>query len=162
LDKLKAKIFEAQEKGDIAALYVLEKEAHELFDEETIIMYYSNILELALENLTNTLESAQKFDITDVQDFSTLRALYEYAMEHYAEKQFSDASALFEILAGLSDDTMFSNAMNLHMGAASQKIILDDFLETIADLDATERVGTFYISTFKDSAQKMLNSLKEN
>ncbi len=161
-NKLKEKIFKAQESGDIAGLYVLEKEAHEHFDEETIIMYYSNILELALENLTNGLESAKKFDMSDVQDFSTLRALYEYAMEHYSEKQFNDASALFEILSGLSSDEQFSNSMKMHMGASSQNIEIEDFLETIADIETTERVGSFYISSFTESAQKMLNNLNEN
>ena len=158
VDALKAKILAGVDAGDIAALYVLESQAQELFDEETLIMYYSNILELALENLTNGLEVMKRFDITDVQDFSTLRALYEYAMEHYAQHQLSDAAALFEILSGLSNDERFSSAMKVHMQASNAKMDLDDFLEQVADLEATQQFGSFYISSFNESAQKMLNS----
>ena len=160
VDALKQKILEGVDAGDIAALYILEAEAQELFDEETLIMYYSNILELALENLTNGLEVMKRFDIVDVQDFSTLRALYEYAMEHYAQHQLSDASALFEILSGLSEDEKFSSAMKVHMQACNAKISLDDFLERVADLDATQDFGSFYICAFNESEQKMLDTPK--
>jgi hypothetical protein len=158
---LKEKVLKAQEKGDIAALYVLEQEAHETFDEETLIAYYANILELALENLTNALENARKMDISDVQDFATLRALYEYAIEHYSAGQAEDAAALFEILSGLCDDPAFSGAMKMHQDAASSGLGLDDFIEKIADVDATQKAGTFYISTFTEKARDLLDKAKE-
>ena len=113
-EALKEKILKAQEAADIAGLYVLENEANELFDEQTLVAYYANILELALENLTDALGSARKMDMTDVRDFATLRALYEYAIEHYSAGKASDAAALFEILAGLSNDEGFSNARGQH------------------------------------------------
>jgi len=149
VDKLKEKILKAQEKADIAALYVLEQEAHELLDEETLSRYYANILELALERLTDTLEGLKKLKIDEVQDYATLRALYEYALEFYSAAKESDAAALFEILSGLCDDTTFQNAMKVHAKSANEKITFESFLERIADLDATEQAGTFYISTFK-------------
>jgi hypothetical protein len=158
---LKEKVLKAQEKGDIAALYVLEKEAHETFDEETLIAYYANILELALERLTDALESARKMDIAEVQDFATLRALYEYAIEHYSAGKAEDAAALFEILSGLCDDPTFSDAMKMHLAAASSGLSLDDFIEKIADVDATQRAGTFYISTFAKKAQELLDNAKQ-
>lgn len=161
MNELKEKVLKAQEEGDIAALYVLEKEAHERFDEQTLIAYYANILELALENLTDALESGRKMDITEVQDFATLRALYEYAVEHYSAGKAEDAAALFEILSGLCDDPMFSSAMKMHQGAASSGLSLDDFIEKIADVDATQTAGTFYISTFTKEAQDLLDHAKQ-
>ncbi len=74
MKELKEKILKAYKGGDIALLYVLESQAQEKFDEETLIAFYSNILELALERLTDTLESASKLNIEDVQDFATLKA----------------------------------------------------------------------------------------
>jgi len=153
MEELKEKIFKAQEAGDIASLYVLEAEAHETLDEQTLIAYYANILELALENLTNALESARQFDINEVQDFATLRALYEYAIEHYSAGKANDASALFEILSGLSSDKAFSSAMKIHHVSADKNVSLDDFINKIADIDATQAAGTFYISAFKESAE---------
>ena len=157
-EQLKEKILEAQKAADIASLYVLENQAHELFDEETLHGYYANILDLALEKLTDTLEAHRTMDMSEVQDFATLRALYEYAMEHYSVGKANDAAALFEVLAGLSNDKKFSDAMKLHQGAASQNLSLDDFLEKIADLQATEDAATFYVSRFTKEAQTLLDN----
>ena len=159
-EELKAKILEAQKKEDIASLYVLEQQAHELFDEETLHGYYANILDLALEKLTNTLESHRRMEMNEVQDFATLRALYEYAMEHYSAGSPSDAAALFEVLAGLSNDTKFCDAMKVHQAAALENLSLDDFLEKLADLQETENAGTFYVSRFTKEAQELLDTDK--
>ena len=153
---LKAKVLKAQQNSDIASLYVLEQEAHDTFDEETLRGFYANILDLALEKLTDTLEAHRVMDMSEVQDFATLRALYEYAIEHYSAGKINDASALFEVLGGLSNDKQFSDALNLHKIASSKNLTLDDFIENIADIDATQSAGTFYISCFKKEAQKLL------
>jgi len=151
-EKLKEKILKAQSEGDIASLYVLEQEAHDSFDEATLSGYYANILDLALERLTDTLESARKMDMNEVQDFATVRALYEYAVEHYSAGKPEDAAALFEVLSGLSDDAKFSKAMALHMRHAREGMPLETFINTVADIDATQAAGTFYISVFRDDA----------
>lgn len=160
VEELKAKILKAQEDSDIASLYVLEKEAHDVFDEETLHGFYANILDLALEKLTDTLESHRKMNMKEVQDFATTRALYEYAMEHYSAGQIKDASALFEVLSGMTDDDKFSWSLKLHWMASAENITLDDFLSNIADMEVTEAAGTFYISGFKKEAQKLLDNAK--
>jgi len=157
IDELKEKVLKAQTDNDIASLYVLETQAHEIFDEDTIQGFYANILDMALENLTNTLESARKMDINEVQDFATLRALYEYAIEHYSAGDIQDASALFEVLGGLTNDNKFSNALKFHTIASKENISLDDFIDNIADIEATQKAGTFYISEFTNEAQKLLD-----
>jgi hypothetical protein len=157
VENLKAEILKAQQNGDIASLYVLEQQAHDTLDEETIHGFYANILDLALERLTDTLESHRVMDMNEVQDFATLRALYEYAIEHYSAGKLSDASALFEVLSGLSNDKKFSLALKFHWIASKENLSLDDFLSKIADIDATQNAGTFYISCFKEEAQKLLN-----
>jgi len=157
VEELKAKVLKSQESSDIASLYVLEQEAHETFDEDTLQGFYANILDMALEKLTDTLESHRKMDMNEVQDFATLRALYEYAIENYSANQISDASALFEVLGGLSDDKKFSEALMFHSIASAENLSLDDFIEKIADIEATQKAGTFYISCFTKEAQKLLD-----
>ena len=152
-ETLKEKVLKAQAEGSIAGLYVLEGEAQETLTEESdLIALYANILDLALENLTNTLEAARTMDISEVEDFATLRALYEYAMEHYSAGKLTDASALFEILAGLTKDELFIKAMNAHKIGTDAGINLDMFIATIGDVDATHKAGNFYISHFKPEA----------
>jgi len=156
--ELKVKVLEAQKNSDIASLYVLEQEAHETFDEATLQGFYANILDLALEKLTDTLESHRKMDMSEVQDFATTRALYEYAMEHYSAGQVKDASALFEVLSGMTNDDKFSWSLKLHWLASAENITLDDFMSSMADIEVTEANKTFYISGFKKEAQKLLDN----
>lgn len=149
MNELKDKIYQAQSEGDIASLYVLESQAHESFDEDTLMAYYANILDLALERLTNALENLEKLDMNEVQDFATLRALYEYAIEHYSAGSATDASALFEVLSGISNDEAFSEAMKVHRAGCDGRIPFDDFIDEYVDMAATQNGGKFYISTFK-------------
>jgi len=159
-EDLKQKVLEAHEQADVAGLYVLEKEAHELFDEETLHGFYSNILDLALEKLTETLEAHRHMDMNDVQDFATTRALYEYAIEHYSAGDAKDAAALFEVLAGLTNHEAFSASLKFHWIAAAEGISLEDFIEKIADIETTQMAGTFYISSFTKKAQDLLETSK--
>ncbi len=162
VEVLKTKVLEAQQNSDIASLYVLEQQAHEVFDEDTLQGFYANILDLALEKLTDTLEAHRVMDMNEVQDFATIRALYEYAIEHYSAGQIKDASALFEVLSGLSNDEKFSSALKFHWIASKENLSLDDFISNIADIDATENAGTFYISCFNKEAQKLLDKSQIN
>jgi len=148
-EALKEKIFQAQSEGDIASLYVLEAQVHENFDEDTLMAFYANILDLALERLTNTLENMERLDMNEVQDFATLRALYEYAIEHYSAGSATDASALFEVLGGISNDEAFSEAMSVHRAGCDAQIPFDDFIDEYVDMNATQNGGKFYISFFK-------------
>ncbi len=158
--EIKERIHKAQESGDIASLYVLEQSAQESFDEESLAEFYTYILDMALEKLTEILESHRKMDLNEVQDFATARALYEYAMEHYSADQKSDASALFEVLSGISSDERFSLALKFHWIAADEGMSLDDFLSNMADLEETQKNGTFYISAFTKEAQSLLETIE--
>jgi len=161
VEVLKEKVLEAQKNADIATLYILQDEAQETFDEDTLSGFFANILDLALENLTNTLEACSKFEIDDVQDFATLRALYEYAMEHYHGGNPKDASALFEVLSGVTNDETFTLALKYHQIASQHAISLDTFLDEYADMQNTQKQNTFYISCFTEKAQELLNTQKE-
>ncbi|MBN2894759.1 MAG: hypothetical protein JXK05_02580 [Campylobacterales bacterium] len=148
-EALKSEILKAQSEGDIAALYLLEQRAHDVFGEEELVAYYANILDLALENLTTALESAKRFKLDEVQDYATVRALYEYAIEHYSAGSLSDAAALFEILEGISEDRAFQEAIKRHTRCANDQIAFERFIDEIADLDATQEAQSFYICAFK-------------
>ncbi len=162
IDKLKAKVLKAQKNSDIASMYILQEEALKTFDEDTVSGFYANILDLALENLTNTLEACKSLEMDKVQDFATLRALYEYAMEHYHAEAYNDASALFEVLGGITKDENFSIALSYHKQASQNSIPLDDFMSKYTDIEETQKNKTFYISCFTNKAQELLSLTKKN
>jgi len=156
VEAFKEKVLKAQSEGSVATLYVLAREAHELLSEDELVPFYANILELALENLTDVLGSARQMDINEVEDFATLRAIYEYAMEHYSVGKKRDASALFEVLSGLSSDKKFSEAMKIHQAGADAGMSIDAFVENVGDMDTTRNTASFYISEFKKEGLKTL------
>jgi len=160
-DRLKKDILEFVSKGEIAKLYMQEQKAQDLLDENELIGYYKNILDLALERLTDILESHKKVSLNEVDDFATIRALYEYAMEHYHAGKLNDASALFEVIGGIVDDEKFSKAMKIHTKATQNKIDLDTFLDEYADMEMVQNNGNFYIGDWTKKAQELLKSSKE-
>ena len=115
---------------------------------------------MALERLTETLEAARVMNMDDVQDFATLQALYEYALEHYSASKYTDASALFEILGGLSGDEDFSASMKTHQVLVDGNIDFEIFLNEMADLDEVEKNRSFYINVFTKKAQDLLDDMK--
>ncbi len=161
MEILKKEVLKAQENGDIAELYTLEQRGQEMLNEEDLAGYYANILDLALERLTQTLEQKVRLNIEDIQDFSTLRALYEYAMEFYSAKKYNDASALFEILGGLSNDVVFAGAMRIHQDLVDLHVNMDDFISKMADIEATQEADSFYVKFFTDEAKELLGNLEQ-
>ena len=58
----------------------------------------------------------------------------------------------------MTKDEEFSSALKFHYIASRENISLDDFIDNIADIEATQNAGTFYISRFSKEAQKLLNN----
>ncbi len=160
MSSLKEDVLKAQQNGDIAKLYTLQQRAQNELNEDELGRFYANILDLALERLTETLEAARVMNMDDVQDFATLQALYEYALEHYSASKHTDASALFEILGGLSGDEDFSASMKTHQVLVDGNIDFEIFLNEMADLDEVEKNRSFYINVFTKKAQDLLDDMK--
>ena len=52
--------------------------------------------------------------------------------------------------------------MKIHMEAAKAGMSLDDFINKVADVEATQTAGSFYVCAFKDAAQDLLKNAKED
>jgi hypothetical protein len=155
LVQVREKSIEAVHEGDIKALYELVENHHNELNDEIEQGLYGNILDLALELLTNTLETQAKLSLNEEQEKYTLRALYEYSISHYSAGQFNDAKALFEVLEGTSKEEEFQKSMKIHALACAQKITIDDFLDNYCEVK--EKMDDFYIKDFKKTAQKLLS-----
>jgi len=140
--------------GDIKTLYELVETHHTELNDELEQGLYGNILELALELLTNALETTAKLSLENEQEYYTLRALYEYAVSHYSSKRFSDAKALFEVLEGMAEEDEFKHAMKIHAEAASMEIDIDSFIDEYCEVN--DKLDDFYIKAFKKKAQELL------
>lgn len=159
LVQIREKSIEAVHYGDIKALYDLLERHHGELNDDIEQGIYGNILDLALELLTNTLESKAKLSLENVQERYTLRALYEYAISHYSAKRFSDAKALFEVLEGTSAEEEFSESMQIHAAAAALEIDIDSFIDKYCEIN--EKLDDFYIKEFKNKAHNLLAKVKK-
>jgi hypothetical protein len=163
LVQVRERSIEAVHEGDIKALYELVEEFHGELTDEMEQGLYGNILELALELLTNALENGSALSLENPQEYFTLRALYEYAISHYSAKRFNDAKALFEVLVGIAQEEAFVQSMHIHAVAAAKEIEIDYFIDEFCEV--SRKLDDFYITTFAPSAQELLEeakALKEN
>lgn len=159
LVQVRERSIEAVHNGDIKALYDLVEMHNEELNDDIEQGLYGNILELALELLTNSLETKSKLSLEDEQQKYTLRALYEYAISHYSSKRFTDAKALFEVLEGTAKENEFIESMKMHAAAAGSAIEIDDFIDKYCVVD--RKLDDFYIKEFNKKAQKLLDKTKE-
>ena len=158
LVQVREKSIEAVHEGDIKALYEIVQDYNDELTDEIEQGLYGNILDLALELLTNKLETKDKLSLKVEQEKYTLRALYEYAISHYSAKQFNDAKALFEVLEGTSTEKAFQKSMKIHALACASKIEIDDFLDEYCEVK--DKMDDFYINEFKKKAQDLLDIAK--
>ncbi len=159
LVQIRERTIEAVHHGDIKALYEIVETHHDALNDDIEQGLYGNILELALELLTNALETKAKLSLQEEQEYYTLRALYEYAISHYSAKRFEDAKALFEVLVGIAADDEFINAMQIHARAASLHMDIDSFLDDYCEING--KMDDFYIKAFKVKVQELLEDSKE-
>jgi len=155
LVQVREKSIEAVHVGDIKALYELLENHHSELTDEIEQGLYGNILDLALEVLTNALETKDKLSLDEVQQKYALRALYEYAISYYSGGQFFDAKALFEAIYGIAKEEKFKRSMKIHASACAQKIDINEFLDNYCEVK--EKMDNFYITEFTKEAQKLLD-----
>ena len=157
LEQIRNRSIEAVHNGDIKALYELVQDYNDELDDSVEQAIYANILELALESLTDALESKSKLSLEDEKQKYTMRALYEYAVSHYTSEKFYEARALFEVLESVAKQDEFAKSMKIHAAAARKEIDIDSFLEDFCNLD--EKLDDFYVKEFKNKAQELLESV---
>lgn len=159
LVQIREKCIEAVHHADIKALYDLVERYHSDLNDEIEQGIYGNILDLALELLTNALETQDKLSLENEQEKYTLRALYEYAISHYSAKRYNDAKALFEVLEGTSAEKEFIESMQIHAAAAALEIDIDSFIDKYCEVN--DKLDDFYIKVFKNKAHNLLDKVKK-
>lgn len=164
LDSLQKRESEAFEEQNILKLYdvldtylLIEKGSDELINK-----LYENILELALDKLSHKLQNRETCSLDNDEEHITLRAIYEYAIEHYSTDRLSEASELFLMLSILTENRTFTGAMQIHLVATLKGINFDKFLDDFVDMDMMDNSDeSYFLLYFKDSANKFLHENSE-
>ena len=172
LQTLKEKEIKAISTQDLIQLYdvldnylVLERKE----DQKTINKIYTAILDKAIENLTQKLETNDFFSFEDEEEHLTLRAIYEYAIEHYSSNSFADARELFLMLSVMTKNNTFKGAMQIHTVATIKKMPFDNFLNEFVDIEQINKIdqsgdetkNSYFILYFYDNANQFLHENQE-
>jgi hypothetical protein len=163
LGSLERRESEALESGDIIQLYdVLD--SYMMIDagsEEQISRLYEMILDKALDRLAGKLESGDLCNLDDQSEETTLRALYEYAIENYSSGRYHEASELFMMLSILTDEPTFKGAMQIHLVATLKEIDFDEFLNSFVDIEMINSSESHFMLYFYDNANRFLHDNSE-
>ena len=81
-------------------------------DEEGINELFQKIVNGAFTNIAIAIENGKKLDISNAEDFATMRGIYEYAMQAFSENLTKQAQELFLALHHVVDDFELKDAIN--------------------------------------------------
>ena len=102
-------------------------------DEERINDVFTFILNHAFDRLSDNLTKKNTFNMREEEDISTVRAIYEHAIQIYSDRSFKSAKELFLVLYHVVDYYKLQESMMIHAVNAMKKIEFDDFIESIVD-----------------------------
>jgi len=134
------------------AKLLMEAEADEINE------IFTFIVNEAFDRLAQTLSEEKKFDMTDPEQWATVRAIYEHGIQRYSEKDEKGASEIFLILYYTVPEAELRDAFMVHAAAVMAGHDFDSFIENLADVksinpnDAT----AFFITSFAQPTDILL------
>jgi len=140
---------------------ILEKEYKEFDelmykngDENRINELFGEILDKAIEILNQVSESNQFLEYPKHQ--YVIRALFEYMLELWSEREFEEAKALGYDLAYIVDDGTLKEAFSLFVLGLLEKLPVEKFLDNYVNPENdTDEYDMFFVS-FKDDIDELV------
>jgi len=120
-------------------------------DEDAINDIFTFIVNTAFDKLSDKLTSYMGFDLTDVEDFATSRAIYEHAIQRYSENDKKGAKEMFLVLHHTLSDDELKDAMMIHACAVMAGHSFEEFIENLAytdEIDPNDPKSVF-VSSFQ-------------
>ncbi|WP_456391955.1 hypothetical protein [Nitratifractor sp.] len=127
-------------------------------DGEAIDEIFTFIVNEAFDRLAQTLSEEKKFDMSDPEQWATVRAIYEHGIQRYSEKDTKGAREIFLILYYTVTEEELRDAFMIHAAAVAAGHDFDSFIENLADVksinpnDAT----AFFITSFVQPSDILL------
>lgn len=86
------------------------------------------LVQMAQERMHQNVVEKSRLSWANEDDRATMQVLYELALAHYEQGMGYEASSEFELLAVISDNAAFSQAMKKHLFALQQEMEFDDLV----------------------------------
>ena len=140
---------------------ILEKEYQEFDelmykngDEDRINELFGEILDKAIEVLNKQSENGQFLEYPEHQ--YVIRALFEYMLELWSEKEFQEAKALGYDLVYMINDKVLKESISLFVLGLLEKLPVEKFLDKYVNPEnENENYDMFFVS-FKDDIDELI------
>ncbi|MCK5850212.1 MAG: hypothetical protein KAH23_04795 [Kiritimatiellae bacterium] len=118
--------------------------------EDEINDIFTFIVNQAFDILAENLVEERGFDINNLEELATVRAIYEHAIQRYSENDIKGAKEIFLILHYTLGDTELKEVMMIHACAVMAGHSFEDFVNNLADTSSVDENDptAFFIKTF--------------
>ncbi|HEO98078.1 MAG TPA: hypothetical protein ENO02_02125 [Epsilonproteobacteria bacterium] len=126
--------------------------------EEEINEIFTFIVNNAFDKLAEKLTERKSFDMGDVEDIATARAIYEHAMQRYSENDMKGAKEMFLVLNYTMDRAGLKDAMMVHACAVMAGKSFEEFVESMVDMEGIDVHDplAFFIQSFTQPTDILL------
>ncbi len=119
-------------------------------NQEEIDDIFTFIVNEAFDRLAAMLESGEKFDMGDPEQWASARAIYEHGIQRYSENDLKGAREIFLVLYYLIREEELRESMMIHSAAVAAGHDFDSFVENLADVRSINPndASAFFITSF--------------
>jgi len=127
--------------------------------EDEINEIFTFIVNAAFDRLAETLTGSKSFDMNDIEDMATARAIYEHGIQRYSENDKKGAKEIFLVLHYTVEHEDLKDAMMVHAAAVMAGHSFEEFIENLVDVSAVDENDplAFFIQTFTQPTDILLN-----
>jgi len=127
--------------------------------EDDINEIFTFIVNSAFDRLAETLTGSKSFDMSDIEDMATARAIYEHGIQRYSENDKKGAKEIFLVLNYTVEHDELKDAMMVHAAAVMAGHSFEEFIENLVDVSGVDENDplAFFIQTFTQPTDILLN-----
>jgi hypothetical protein len=127
--------------------------------EDEINEIFTFIVNAGFDRLAEKLTSSKSFDMSDIEDMATARAIYEHGIQRYSENDKKGAKEIFLVLNYTMEHDELKDAMMVHAAAVMAGHSFEEFIENLVDVSAVDENDphAFFIQTFTQPTDILLN-----
>jgi hypothetical protein len=117
---------------------------------------FEEILDKAFEVLNQAIENEKFLHIENEEELFTVRAMFDYMMELWAENHLEEAKAICYDMAYLVEDEKLKNIFGYFALGMLDKIGVDKFLDKYVDTQNVEDGYEFFFTDFNDELEELI------
>jgi len=87
----------------------------------------------SFDKLADRLIEKRGFDLNDLEDLATIRAIYEHGIQRYSEKDLKGSKEIFLVLNHTIDDNELKDSMMIHACAIMAGYSFEEFIDKLVD-----------------------------